>query len=132
MKRDNDAARTRRHEGRRSPFDSFVEHIERWVSQAPFFVLCAAIVAAWLISAPWWPDLKSWQVAIHTLASIFTLLLVVVLENAGRRANEAAQEKLNVIGEALVELLESDDSRGPGVRDAAQRLRDAIGLEDRH
>lgn len=29
------------------------------------------------------------------------LLLVALLENAGRRAEEAAQEKLNVIAEAL-------------------------------
>ncbi|WP_237720449.1 MULTISPECIES: hypothetical protein [Rhodococcus] len=39
------------------------------------------MVLAWLISLPWWTDLKTWQVAIHTVASVFTLLLVVLLGN---------------------------------------------------
>ena len=46
-------------------------------------------------------DTKAWQVAIHTVASVLTLLLVALLENAGRRSAESAQEKLNVIAEAL-------------------------------
>ncbi|MFE7722411.1 low affinity iron permease family protein [Nocardia rhizosphaerihabitans] len=96
------------------------------------FFLCAGIVAAWLISLPWWTDLKTWQVAIHTVASVFTLLLVVLLENAGRRASEAAQEKLNVIAEALAALLTSSASTDPELRAAADRLREAVGLEERH
>ncbi|MFE6923085.1 low affinity iron permease family protein [Nocardia sp. NPDC057663] len=132
MERRSEAARSRRRHDRRSPFDRFVEQAELRVSQAPFFFLCAGIVAAWLISLPWWTDLKTWQVAIHTVASVFTLLLVVLLENAGRRASEAAQEKLNVIAEALAALLTSSASTDPELRAAADRLREAVGLEERH
>jgi hypothetical protein len=39
---------------------------------------------------------KAWQVAYSPVASVPTLLLVALLENAGRRSAEAAQEKLNV------------------------------------
>ncbi|MGH3812112.1 MAG: hypothetical protein ACRDUV_06610, partial [Pseudonocardiaceae bacterium] len=85
-----------------------------------------------LVSLPLWADLKEWQVAIHTVASVLTLLLVVLLENAGRRAEEAAQEKLNVIAEAVVELMDSAARNDRDLRDAAQRLRDAVGLEERH
>ena len=60
-----------------------------------------AIVALWLVSLPLWADLKAWQVAIHTVTSVFTLLLLALLENAARRSEEAAQEKLHVIVEAL-------------------------------
>lgn len=127
-----DAARTRERGSRRALFDRFVEGVERRVSQAPFFFVCVAIVVAWLVSLPWWTDLKSWQVAIHTVASVFTLLLVVLLENAGRRASEAAQEKLNVIAEALAALLTSPTLADPALRQAAERLRQAIGLEERH
>lgn len=102
------------------------------VSQAPFFVLCVVIVVAWFISLPWWTDLKTWQVAIHTVASVFTLLLVVLLENAGRRASEASQEKLNVIAEALAAMLDSSAFDDPELRTAAKRLREAVGLEERH
>ncbi|MFD4431750.1 low affinity iron permease family protein [Nocardia sp. NPDC058497] len=132
MERRSEAARSRGEGDRRSMFDRFVEQAELRASQAPFFFVCAGIVVVWLISVPWWPDLKTWQVAIHTVASVFTLLLVVLLENAGRRASEAAQEKLNVIAEALATLLASSAFNDPELRTAADRLRDAVGLEERH
>ncbi|MEV0061958.1 low affinity iron permease family protein [Nocardia sp. NPDC050718] len=132
MERRSTAARSRGGGDHRSPFDRFVEQAELRVSQAPFFFLCVGIVAAWLISLPWWTDLKTWQVAIHTVASVFTLLLVVLLENAGRRASEAAQEKLNVIAEALATLMTASGSTDPELRAAAERLRESVGLEERH
>jgi len=57
---------------------------------------------------------------------------VVLLENAGRRAEEAAQEKLNVIAEALAELMTSEARTDPDLREAAERLRQAVALEKRH
>lgn len=126
------AARSRASGDRRSPFDRFVEWTHLWVSQAPFFFVCAGIVAVWLISLPLWADLKAWQTAIHTVASVITLVLVVLLENASRRADESAQEKLNVIAEALAELMDSYASNDPALQDAAKRLRQAVGLEERH
>lgn len=113
-------------------FDRFVEAAYQRVSRAPFFALCAGIVVVWFASVPLWPDLKSWQVAIHTVASVISLLLLVLLENASRRAEEASQEKLNVIAEALSDLMLSRAQDDPGLDGAARRLRQAIGLEDRH
>jgi low affinity Fe/Cu permease len=128
----SEAAKTRQVGDRRSLFDRFVQTAYLRVSQAPFFFICSGIVLVWLISLPLWADLKSWQVAIHTVASVVTLLLLVLLENASRRTEEAAQEKLNVIAEALAELMASQARTDPGLRDATQRLRDTIGLEERH
>jgi low affinity Fe/Cu permease len=129
----SDAAETRARGDRRSLFDRFVQTAYLRVSQAPFFFVCAGIVVVWLVSLPLWANLKEWQTAIHTVASVLTLLLVVLLENAGRRAEEAAQEKLNVIIEALAELMDSGAARNdPRLRDAAERLREAVGLEVRH
>ena len=101
-------------------------------SQAPFFVVCAGVVVLWLISLPLWSDLKEWQTVIHTVASVVTLLLVVLLENAGRRADEAMQEKLNVIAAALAALMTSSAADDPELRTAVETLRDAVGLEERH
>jgi low affinity Fe/Cu permease len=126
------AAKTRAVGDRRSSFDRFVEWTYRRASQAPFFMVCLAIVVAWLVTLPAWTDLKAWQTAIHTVASVFTLLLVVLLENAGRRAEEAAQEKLNVIAVALAALMESQSADNPKLREATKELRDAVGLEERH
>ena len=127
-----DAATTRSRGDRRSLFDRFVQATYVRVSQAPFFFVCAGIVAVWLVSLPLWADLKEWQAVIHTVASVLTLLLVVLLENAGRRTEEAAQEKLNVIAEAVAELMASEARNDLHLRDAAERLRKAVGLEERH
>ena len=109
------AERRGRHPARRagqSWFERFVEQINHRVSRAPFFFICVAIVLAWLVSVPLWADLKVWQAAIHTVSSVLALLLLVLLENAGRRSEEAAQEKLNVIAEALSDLMESRAHQG--------------------
>ncbi|MGH3899278.1 MAG: low affinity iron permease family protein [Pseudonocardiaceae bacterium] len=127
-----EAAKTRARGDRRSLFDRFVETAYLRVSQAPFFFVCTGIVVAWLVSLPLWSDLKEWQTVIHTVGSVLTLLLVVLLENAGRRAEEASQEKINVIAEGLAELMASGARNDPDLQDAAKRLRDAVGLEERH
>jgi low affinity Fe/Cu permease len=128
----SEAAKTRRQGDRRSLFDRFVQAVYRRVSRTSFFVLCAGIIVAWLVSLPLWEDIKEWQTVIHTVASVLTLLLVALLENASRRAEEAAQEKLNVIAEALAELMSSEARKDPDLRDAVDRLRQAVGLEGRH
>jgi hypothetical protein len=56
----------------------------------------------------------------------------VLLENASRRTEEASQEKLNVIATALAELMASEAPNDGNVQDAAKRLREAVGLEERH
>ncbi len=128
---DSDASEARRGDNR-SMFDRFVEAVYRLVSTGPFFFVCLGIVAAWLVSLPLWVDLKSWQVAIHTVSSVLSLLLLVLLENSGRRAGEAAQEKLNLIAEALSDLMTSQARQDPELEDAVVRLREAVGLEERH
>jgi low affinity Fe/Cu permease len=116
----------------RSPFEQFVEMAYQAVSQAPFFFVCAGIVIAWLVSVPLWVDLKAWQAAIHTVASVLSLLMLVLLENASRRAEEASQAKLDVIAEALADLMTSRSQEDPTLTDSVRRLREAVGLEERH
>ena len=127
-----DAAEDRKQDDGRNRFEKFVESIQRRVSRAPFFLVCLAIVIIWGVSAPLWPDLKQWQVAIHTISSVLSLLLLVLLENAGRRSEEASQEKLNVLAEALAALMESQSNQTPDLEDASRKLAEAVGLEERH
>src|SRR5262245_52070367 len=101
------AAETRASGDRRTTFDRFVEWAHVRASQAPLFVVCVGVLALWLASFPLWSDLKEWQAVIHTVASVVTLLLIVLLENASRRASEAMQEKLNVLAEAMAALMTS-------------------------
>ncbi len=129
---DRPAATTRDAGDQRSPFDRFVETAYLRVSRPTFFFICVLVVGLWLVSVPLWGDLKSWQVAIHTVTSVVTLLLITLLENASRRAEETAQEKLNVIAEALAALMESRAIEDPNLKEAHKRLAEAVGLEDRH
>ena len=119
-------------ESDRSWFEQFVERTYLRVSGPAMFFVCVGIVVVWFVSVPLWVDLKEWQVAIHTVASVLTLLLLVLLENASRRAEETAQEKLNVLAEALAALMESRAGDDPELQEATTKLREAIGLEDRH
>ena len=116
----------------RSAFDNFVEAVYLKVSRPGFFFVCMLIILVWLFSAPLWADLKAWQYVIHTIASVITLLLLALLENAARRSDEAGQEKLNVIAEALSALMESHAANDPELETAAKKLRDAVSLEERH
>lgn len=132
MEQRSSAAESRKQEDGRNGFERFVEATYDRVSRAPFFFVCLAIVLVWFASVPFWADLKSWQYAIHTVSSVLSLLLLVLLENAGKRSAEAAQEKLNVLAEALADLMEAQGRNEPSLAESARRLREAVGLEARH
>jgi low affinity Fe/Cu permease len=129
----NEAAETRQQAGAgRGPFERFVEAVQQRVSRAPFFLLCLTVVVLWAASYPLFPSAKEWQVVIHTVGSVLSILLLVLLENAGRRSEEAAQEKLNVLAEALAALMESRAGDDPRLKEALGDLREAVGLEEKH
>jgi low affinity Fe/Cu permease len=114
-----------------SRFDRFVEWAHAQVSRAPFFAVCVLVIVGWLVSYPLFSDPKSWQVVIHTITSVTTLLLVALLENAGRRDAKAAQEKLSTLAGALADLMDSRGADDPDLRERAAELRHAVGIEER-
>ena len=113
-------------------FEKFVKLSTKAISRAPFFAVVVAVVVLWAASYPLWRSTTKWELAIHTFGAVLSLLLLVLLENAGRRNTEAMQEKLNVIAEALAALMDSRAADDPTLREAADDLRDAVGLEERH
>ena len=128
-----DAAESREKNDGLDPFEKFVEMSTKVISKASFFAVVVAIVIIWAVSFPLWKSTTKWELAIHTFGAVLSLLLLVLLENAGRRNTEAMQEKLNVLAEALAALMEAqltDDSHE--LREAVEDLREAVGLEERH
>ena len=128
-----DAADSRETKKDRDPFEKFVDLSTRLISRAPFFAVVVAVVVVWAVSYPLWASTTKWELAIHTFGGVLSLLLLVLLENAGRRNTEAMQEKLNVLAEALAALMEAqvtDDDHE--LREAVDDLREAVGLEERH
>ena len=127
-----DAAESREQKRQRDPFERFVDLSTKLISRAPFFAVCVAVVVIWAVSYPLWTSITKWELAIHTFGAVLSLLLLVLLENAGRRNTEAMQEKLNVIAEALAALMDSRAVDDPDLREAVEDLREAVGLEERH
>ena len=127
-----DAAKSREQQDGLDPFERFVELSTKVISRAPFFAVVVAVLVIWAASYPLWKTTTKWELAIHTFGAVLSLLLLVLLENAGRRNTEAMQEKLNVIAEALAALMDSRAAADPQLREAAEDLREAVGLEERH
>ena len=132
MEQRTDAAESRKQNTGLDPFERFVELSTKVISRAPFFAVVVAVVVIWVASYPLWKSTTKWELAIHTFGAVLSLLLLVLLENAGRRNTEAMQEKLNVIAEALAALMDSRAADDPQLREAADNLREAVGLEERH
>lgn len=116
----------------RGIFAKFTEAVNEVVSRGPFFAVILGALLLWAVSYPLWGSTTKWELGLHTGTSILSLLLLVLLENAGRRAEETAQEKLNVIAEALADLMESRAQDDAGLAEPVRRLREAVGLEERH
>ena len=127
-----EAADDRTKQDGRGPFDKLVEAVHQRVSRAPFFMIILVAIALWAASYPLWSSSTKWELALHTGSAVLSLLLLVVLENAGRRAEEASQEKLNCLAEALSELMRSRAQDDPELQKSVVKLREAVGLEERH
>jgi low affinity Fe/Cu permease len=128
----NDAAGDRGQDNGPNPFERFVDATNKRVSQAPFFGVILVALFLWAISYPLWKTTTKWELALHTGSAILSLLLLVLLENAGRRSEEASQEKLNVIAEALADLMDHHARDSKELRESVEKLREAVGLEERH
>ena len=126
-----EASEKRDHDHRR-PFERFVEQVNQVVTRAPFFGVVVVALMLWAVSLPLWASVTKWELALHTGSSIISLLLLVLLQNAERRSEEASQEKLNVIAEALSDLMTSRAADDPNLEESVTKLREAVGLEKRH
>ena len=127
-----EAAEDRKKADGRDPFEKFVEAANQLVSRGPFFMVIMAVLVLWAVSYPLWSSTTKWELALHTGSSILSLLLLALLENAGRRSQEAIQEKLNVVAEALSDLMTSRAADDPELAESVEKLNQAIGLEERH
>ncbi len=96
------------------------------VSEPWFFVACLLLVITW---APTFLlfNIDTWQLIINTLTTIITFLLVALLQNTQRRSDDALQQKLNGIADALGQ---SNPELAPQLATDRKDLPDAVGLEE--
>ncbi len=114
--------------GKLSLFDRFATGASEFVSKPWFFLACVLLVVIW---APTFVvmSLDTWQLVINTVTTIVTFLLVALLQNTEKRADDALQQKLNAIAEALGDLMRYLGQDDADLRADEQQLRDAVGLE---
>jgi low affinity Fe/Cu permease len=122
-------------------FDRFAGAAGTLVSRAPFFAASVLLVALWLIEGgiriaaggfKAFLD-QTYQLQINTLTTIITFLLVALLQNTQTRGDDATQQKLNAIADALGDLMANNaagDDRSKLHQDIRE-LRAAVGLEER-
>lgn len=117
---------------RLSLFDRFARKASDFVSRAPFFAFCVAMVVVWLPTFPLVGNFDTWQLLINTPTTILTFLLVAVLQNTQRRSEQAVHEKLDAIADGLADFMtfflsEATDNVADLRRDIDE-LKEAVGL----
>jgi hypothetical protein len=113
-------------------FDRFANWSSAVLGRAVFFCFCVALVVVWAPTIFLLGDVDTWQLIINTVTTIVTFLMVALLQNTQMRSDEAVQQKLNAIADALADLM-AHNAGEPGRdlhRDLVE-LRAAVGLEDR-
>jgi len=113
-------------------FDRFATTAASFVSRAWFFTLCVLLILVWAPSIVLFRDIDTWQLVINTATTIVTFLLVALLQNTQSRGNDAIQQKLNAIADALADLMtETADNSDHPLHEDVRELRAAVGLERR-
>ncbi|MBF6209772.1 low affinity iron permease family protein [Nocardia puris] len=114
-----------------SLFDRFASSADRITSKATFFVLCVLLVLVWAPSFLVLPNMDTWQLVINTATTIITFLLVALLQNTRSRSDEAVQQKLNAIADALGDLMGELSDEHPDLERHRTELGEAVGVEFR-
>lgn len=111
--------------GSLSTFDRAATWTDRLVSRAGFFVFCLSTVLIWLPSYFVIKNMETWQLIINTVTTIVVFLLMALLQNTQKRADDATQHKLNAIADGLADLMELLSQEHPGLDREQRELREA-------
>lgn len=119
-----------------SRFDRFAETMSHFVSRAPFFIFCLALVLIWGPSYFVFRNLDTWQLIINTTTTIITFLMVALLQNSQWRGDAATAKKLNAIAQGLADLMDHVANQSEGescahLKEDIKELSAAVGLEQR-
>ena len=109
--------------GRRGFFDNLAQRASYFSSSPLFFILCLALVIAWLAGYVFGADAR-YEQALGTALTAVTLLLVALLKNAELRAEAAVQNKLDALATGMPEATRNEGQK------ADPMLERAIGIDE--
>jgi Low affinity iron permease len=102
--------------------------VGRLLEPGRFFAVCVLLVVVWAPSFFLFGSVDTWQLIINTATTIVTFLLVALLQNTQKRADDAVQHKLNAIADGLATLMGHLSDQHPQLRHDCTELRAAVGL----
>ncbi len=108
---------------RRGGFDRVAQRASYFSSSPIFFVLCAALVLAWLAGYAFGAS-AAYEQAMGTALTAVTLLLVALLKNAELRSEAAIQSKLDALATGMLEEIRDEGEQ------ADPMLERAIGIDE--
>ena len=111
--------------GRRGLFDRLAQRASYFSSSPLFFLICLALVTAWLGGYALGAS-ASYEQALGTALTATTLLLVALLKNAELRAEAAMQNKLDALATGMLAAIHEDRGRA----DADRMLERAIKIDE--
>ena len=76
-------------------FQKFARTVVRTSGHPLAFGLAIATVVIWALVGPWFRFDNTWLLAINTVATIITFLMIFLIRNAQNRESEAVQLKLD-------------------------------------
>jgi len=108
---------------RRGQFDRLAQRVSYFSSSPLFFVMCVALVLAWLGGYVFGAS-TAYEQAMGTALTATTLLLVALLKNAELRAEHAIQSKLDALATGMLETIRDEGQQ------ADPMLERAIGIDE--
>jgi low affinity Fe/Cu permease len=108
---------------RRGPFDRIAQRASYFSSSPLFFVICLAMVLAWIGGYVFGAS-SAYEQAAGTALTATTLLLVALLKNAELRAEHAVQSKLDALATGMLEAIRNEGHK------ADPMLERAIGIDE--
>jgi low affinity Fe/Cu permease len=108
---------------RRGQFDRLAQRVSYFSSSPVFFVMCVALVLAWLGGYVFGAS-AAYEQALGTALTATTLLLVALLKNAELRAEHAIQSKLDALATGMLETIRDEGQQ------ADPMLERAIGIDE--
>ena len=109
--------------GERGRFDRLAQSASYFSSSPSFFVICLALVFAWLGGYVFGAS-TGYEQAMGTALTATTLLLVALLKNAELRAEHAVQSKLDALATGMLEAIRNEGQQ------ADPMLERAIGIDE--